>query len=423
MESVNEKLIKIVQYAGTHSPYYKEIFNKANIDINKFNGIEDLGKLPIITPEELITNGKQFISDNAEIYRISSSSGTSLKPKTLYRTRKDTEISSIVLERLLKMSGLKKGDSIYIGQPFDMAHLGYLVMNACEKLGIIAIPAGLSQTNERMIELIKYFNPTAIFTSVSRIKAVMEIIKGENTEKFNVKNILLAGEPVLPADRNAIKDYWGIEPIDLYGSEETDGLAGGCGERGLHFMSDLYYLELLPVENATYGNENHQFGEAVITSLYSQGTPLIRYRLGDLIEYIPSKCSCGSEFPLIKVHGKLGDSITLFDGIKLYAYQVEDVLKKELSSLSNYQILCSTLVPGLEEIKIKVQTIDTPENVEEVESKISKLLWNSSLDLSASQEIGSLRFKVEINKENLYVTKRGKTPRIIDFRLNSRRAD
>ena len=421
MENINEKLIKIVQYAGTHSPYYKKIFENANININEFKGIEDLSKLPIVTPEDLIDHGKEFVSDKAEIYRISSSSGTSLKPKTLYRTCKDTQISSVVLERLLKMAGLKKGDSIYIGQPFDMAHLGYLTMNACEKLGIMAIPSGLSQTNEKMIELIKYFKPTAIFTSVSRIKAIMEIIKGENIEKFSVKHILLAGEPVLPADRKIIKDYWGVEPIDLYGSEETDGLAGGCGDSGLHFMSDLYYLELLPVENAICDNENHKFGEAVITSLYSEGTPLIRYCLGDLIEYIPSKCSCGSEFPLIKVHGKIGDSITLFDGIKLYAYQVEDVLKEELNALSNYQAVCSTLVPGLEEIKIKVKTIDTIENVEEVENKISKMLWNSSLDVAASQEIGSLRFKVEINKEDLYVTKRGKTPRIIDFRLNNRR--
>ncbi|KGO15604.1 MULTISPECIES: phenylacetate--CoA ligase family protein [Clostridium] len=421
MEDINEKLIKVVQHAGKHSSYYKRIFNEANINVDEFKGIEDLSKLPIVTSEDLIKYGKEFACDDAEIYRVSSSSGTSHNPKSLFRTHNDTEMSSIVLERLLKMAGLKKGDSIYIGQPFDMAHLGYLTMNACERLGIMAIPAGLSQINEKMIDLISYYNPTAIFTSVSRMKAIISIIKSSDSINVNPKHILLAGEPMLPADRKLIKDFWGVEPIDLYGSEETDGLGGGCINGGMHFMSDLYYLELLPVENAKCVNNNHKFGEAVITCLYGEGTPLIRYRLGDLIELIPTKCSCGCELPLIKVHGRIGDSIVLFDGIKLYAYQVEDVLKGELINLSNYQIVCSTLVPGLEEVVVKVKTADEVENLEEVEKSIVKKLWDSSLDLAASKEIGSLRFKVEINKEDLYMTKRGKTPRIIDFRISKGR--
>lgn len=421
MEDINEGLIKVVQHAGKHSPYYKRIFNEANINVNEFKGIEDLSKLPIVKSQDLINHGKEFVCNDAEIYRVSSSSGTSHNPKSLFRTRHDTEKSSIVLARLLKMAGLRKGDSIYIGQPFDMAHLGYLTMNACASLGIIAIPAGLSPTNEKMIDLISYYNPTAIFTSVSRIKAIISMIKSSHSINISPKHILLAGEPMLLADRKLIKDFWGVEPISLYGSEETDSLGGECINGGMHFMSDLYYLELLPIENVKCVNYNHKFGEAIITCLYGEGTPLIRYRLGDIIELIPEKCSCGCELPLIKVHGRIEDSIVLFDGIKLYAYQVEDVLKGRLSRLSNYQIVCSTLVPGLEEIVVKVKTTDKIESLEEVEKNITKKLWNSSLDLSFAKEIGSLRFKVEINKGDLYMTKRGKTPRIIDFRLGKRR--
>lgn len=207
MEDINEKLIKVVQHAGKHSSYYKRIFNEANINVDEFKGIEDLSKLPIVTSEDLIKYGKEFACDDAEIYRVSSSSGTSHNPKSLFRTHNDTEMSSIVLERLLKMAGLKKGDSIYIGQPFDMAHLGYLTMNACERLGIMAIPAGLSQINEKMIDLISYYNPTAIFTSVSRMKAIISIIKSSDSINVNPKHILLAGEPMLPADRKLIKDF------------------------------------------------------------------------------------------------------------------------------------------------------------------------------------------------------------------------
>ncbi|WDV46526.1 phenylacetate--CoA ligase family protein [Clostridiaceae bacterium M8S5] len=413
MNNKNEQLCRIVEHAAKNTPFYRKLYKDNNVDINKFLGIDDIQKLPIITSQDLIANGMDFMSENIDIYRISSSSGTSNKPKSLFRTRKDTDIGSMVMGKLLKMAGLTKGDSIYIGQPFDMAHLGYLTMNACERLGVLSIPAGLSQSNEKTIELLSYYKPTAIFISISRLKAITEIIKAK---KLNIKfkHILVAGEPMFESDRKIIRDYWQVEPIDLYGSEETDGLAGECKARKLHFMDDLYHLELLPIEGA-----KKNIGEAVITSLYSEGTPLIRYRLGDIIEIIPEECECGSKNRIIKVHGKIGDVVTLFDGIKLYAYQIEDVLKQELPNLSGYQIVCSTLVQGLEEIRVKVVTADV-NDAEKLTKEIENKLWDCSLDLDSAKEIGSLRFRVEINKDELYVTRRGKTPKIIDLRIKER---
>lgn len=55
-----------------------------------------------------------------------------------------------------------------------------------------------------------------------------------------------------------------------------------------------------------------QEGEILVTSFTTEGTPLIRYRIGDRITLIPKdkQCACGSCFPLVeKIEGRSTDYI------------------------------------------------------------------------------------------------------------------
>lgn len=416
MNSLDEKLRIVVQRAANECPYYRDLYSPAGIDISLFSGLKDLAQLPIVNPIELAENAKLFRSEKAVIYRVSSSSGTIRSPKILFRTAKDTETSVEVMCRLFSLAGLEAGDYLWIGQPFDLAQLGYLSLEACKKMDILAIPAGLSVTDKRMIDLLSIFQPNAIFTSPSRLCQITQHYSNDGGKPFQLTKILLAGEPCSVAQRRQIQDFWQTEPHNLYGSEETDGLAGSCSEHaGLHFMNDLYYLEL--VEPGTSKRvPDQQAGEAVITSLYSEGTPLIRYRLGDIIEPVADQCFCGEKLPRIKVIGRNEQVFCLYDGIKLHSYQIRSALTSVYPEMDTYQAVLRRGSDRVDEIEIIIPVIkDASQGLLNI---IKETLWSSSLDLAAAKDIGKLRFRITSDREML-MTQRGKTPELVDLRERS----
>ncbi|MBO0439014.1 phenylacetate--CoA ligase family protein [Candidatus Enterococcus ikei] len=411
-----EKVKKILEFTYQNSSFYNDKYK--GHDINSINTFEDFSKLPLLTAEEITLNSKEMIPSTVRPYRVSSSSGTLGKPKVIYRDEKDTDRGISKLVELLKMAKVTCSDSIMIGQPFEMAHFGYLVFEAARILKIQSIPIGISISNEAFLESILNFKPTVICTSLSRVLVIIQMLKVRNINELPfVKSVILAGEPVTKEGIDLIQNYFNVYPFNFYGSEETDGLGGDCKQhKGIHFFDDVFYLELLDIPGVAPTKKGNKIGEAVITSLYQIGTPLIRYKLGDIIEIEASNCSCGESYPLVHSIGRAGDAFNIFDGVTILAYQIEKLLKEKLGEIENYQIYISTIVPGLEEIKVKIKLTETPENVSVLENDVQNCLWQSSEDLNSAKEAGALRFRVEINRSEIYVTQRGKTKRIIDLR-------
>lgn len=413
MEKIDQ-IVDLIAYAKKHIPFYGNLYDE--IDITEIKTWDDLKKLPMITANDLITHSNELKSTGERPYRVTSSSGTLGNPKIIYRNRKDTQISVKVLEEMLRMAGVTGKDTVLIGQPFDMAHFGYLVLGGCEKINAMSIPAGISMSNEKYMSLILDYRPSVICTSLSRMLAIIKLLKENLIESVPfVKNIILAGEPLNDAGIEKITEYFHTVPFNFYGSEETDGLASDCMEHaGLHFFDELYHMELLEIEGIKPQKEENRIGEIVLTSLYQKGVPLIRYRLGDIVEVEKEMCVCGSKKPLIHVYGRAMDSFTIFDGITIMNYQIEAVLNHFFKDIMNYQVVISSLLPGVEEILIKIERKNRVKDFDEYD--LLDLLWNSSEDLQGLRETGQLKIKVSVNKGEISMTQRGKTRKIIDLR-------
>jgi phenylacetate-CoA ligase len=406
----NQKLINIVRHAYESCPYYKKLYQDAGINV--YSEEINVQSLPIISSEDLIQNSDDLWSRTEEIYRVSSSSGTSKHPKILYKTQEDTKTSVKILSEMLKIAGLSKNDMIWIGQPFDLSHLGYLCLEASKEMGLIAIPAGIAMTDEKMISLLQKFKPNVIFTSPSRLIQIKNIIilSELNIPKF--EKILLAGEPCSMNQRNEIESFWNTIPFDLYGSEETDGLACSCREHnGLHFFEDFFHLDLVQPGTDIPVKRNEP-GEAVITSLYSKGTPIIRYRIGDLIQVIQKPCSCGS-MKVIKVLGRTSLTFNLYDGVKLNAFQIRTAISSVIPDIDRYQAILSSINVYKDKLSILIPEESKICNV--TRAQIIDSIWNSSMDLDVIKATGNLEINV-LQTSSFHTTHRGKTPEIIDIR-------
>ena len=75
-----EKLRETLIYAYENTKYYKEIFDKINLDPYKFNDIEEMKQIPIIDKKFVLDNFNDIISKQEIDHYIAYTGGSTGKP-------------------------------------------------------------------------------------------------------------------------------------------------------------------------------------------------------------------------------------------------------------------------------------------------------------------------------------------------------
>jgi phenylacetate-CoA ligase len=104
--------------------------------------------------------------------------------------------------------------------------------------------------------------------------------------------------------------------------------------------------------------KNGAVGEGLITSLDREGLPLIKYRLGDVIQVFTSPCECGYPGPgyRIKHLGRLNDRIFV-EGVSVFPIAVRDVITSFIPRVTGAMRIILTEPPPnvTPPLKIKVE--------------------------------------------------------------------
>jgi phenylacetate-CoA ligase len=160
--------------------------------------------------------------------------------------------------------------------------------------------------------------------------------------------------------------------IDSYSMALCMPVARSCQfERGLHVMDDLIYSEVIDPstgENVPYGEK----GELVITHLYKEASPLLRYRTGDLTYMIKGKCKCGREMTLPK--GVIGrtDEMLKIKGVKFWPSQVGNILREFPECKDRYRIGVRS-IKGLDSLEIIVEGGEiSKDKIEELSKRLKQ---------------------------------------------------
>jgi phenylacetate-CoA ligase len=182
------------------------------------------------------------------------------------------------------------------------------------------------------------------------------------------------GEPFtsVPGLRSTVKNLLDCETaVDYFGTRRASPVAVECeGENGLHVVNDNVLLEIIDPDSGEVLPPGER-GELVITHLNKFGSPLLRFRTGDLSELREEECSsCGSSLTLPE--GVIGrtDNRLKVKGVKIYPESIETVLagidglsgqyRVEVSrpdSTDHLKIICETEddVP-LEDLRKKLES-------------------------------------------------------------------
>lgn len=122
-----------------------------------------------------------------------------------------------------------------------------------------------------------------------------------------VKAFFPTAETLLPIHREVIGAVLGCKIADQYASSEGAPFILECRHGSLHIHPLTGVFEVVDTDM-----QPAQEGEILVTSFTTEGTPIIRYRIGDRIKLASTgkKCACGSLFTLVEsIEGRSTDYI------------------------------------------------------------------------------------------------------------------
>lgn len=365
-------LRQTVRYVAQNSPFYRDYFQRFNIKYTDIKSLIDIEKLPITTKEQLQRYNKKFYCvKQKDIAEIVSTTGTTGKPVFIILTKQDLDRLTLNEARSFLCANTNELDTFHIAVTLDnlfMAGMAYYL--GITKLGASVYRAGMHNVAKH-ITLIKKLKPTGVVTVPSFLLKLIEGLKESKTRpsSLSIKKALIIGDAI--RNRNfglsgvgaLIKNKWPIRLYSTYGNSEAAISFCECEmHKGSHEHPELIISEILDENSKPVAGG--EVGELVLTTLQSQGMPLLRYRTGDMTFQIEEKCKCGRNSKRIgPILGRKSQMLK-FKGTKLYPGAIENAIMN-VEGVCNYVIEAFTGDDFSDKIKVKIGSCCKNSNLKE----------------------------------------------------------
>ncbi|HEU5075175.1 MAG TPA: AMP-binding protein [Polyangiaceae bacterium] len=346
-----ERIAAAYRYLWDCSAFYRNKFSSAGLDRESVNSVADLGRVPLTHREEWMADQHGSppwgtfspLSQEdwlANGWMMFATSGTMAPvPRAFRHTNFDRELWTWHGARALYAMGVRRGDIAIncFGYGTSVAFWG--LHYALGHMGVPVIPGGGANT-ERRVTLIQTFKPTLLLCTPSYACYLARVMQdmGEDPAASSIKRIVAAGEPgaCVPATKARIEALWGAQLHDDFGCTEVamSPLGYTCEYQvgrqdgvDTHVMEDSYCVEIVNPQTWT-PVEDGERGVMVVSNLFSEAQPVLRYVMGDWATLTREKCRCGRTHARV-VGGLQGrsDQLIKVRGLMFYPAGIEDAFR------------------------------------------------------------------------------------------------
>lgn len=414
LKSLREEL----KFAYENSSYYKRSFDEAGVRPDDIKTLGDLAKFPFIDKKtQRDTQGVgSFLGElcavpEDDVVFISTSSGSTGVPTMSPFTKKDFDEWQDVESRWFYQAGMRKHDRYVHALNFSLYVGGPDVIGA-QNLGALCIWGG-TLPSERLIYILKTYQPTCIWTSPSYAWYLGETCKKNGVDPvkdLSIRRIFVAGEMggSIESTRKSIEELWGASVYDFYGLSDIFGAcAAMCDEKdGLHIAEDHIYVETVDVKTGEL-LKSGEVGEFVYTTLRKHARPMIRFRTGDIGYIDRTKCKCGRTHGRIHVIGRK-DDMFIVSAVNVFPSDIEAVVRGLKGITGEYMIrVYEKDLTCHYEVTVEKEFTNVTETDEQVSDRVLRAL---------KARIGVKPSKVIVAPEGSIERSTHKAKRIIDER-------
>lgn len=364
-----ERLREAIAYAAANSPFYKRMFATTGINPDTIRTIEDLRKLPLTTKADLQNYNDDFICvPRNKIADYVTTSGTLGEPVTVALTDSDMERLAYNEKLSFAVADCTPDDVMQLMVTLDrrfMAGYAYYLGARATGMGVCRVGNGIPQLQWDTINRIR---PTVGMCVPSFLMKLIDHATQNEIDyhSSSIRKFICIGEALRTPDGEYTKlgkqiaARWPeVSLYTTYASTEMQSSFTECSAfNGGHCQPELIIVELLDDDGNAV--DEGQVGEVTITTLGIEGTPLIRFRTGDMVNHYTGKCACGRQtMRLGSVVGRKGQMIK-FKGTTLYPPAIFDILDG-IKGVVNYVVEVYTNDLGTDEVRVRVGAHDTSE--------------------------------------------------------------
>jgi phenylacetate-CoA ligase len=363
------QLQQLMATIGAGNSFYQKKFSQFELRVDS---LEDFAQtVPFTTKTEIVEDQRKHppygtnLSFPLERYtRFHQTSGTTGTPVRWLDTPQSWSALVDCWKEVYLAAEVKAGDRVFFAFSFGPFIGFWLAFEAADQLGCLSIPSGGLSSEARVRMIIDNEAEVLCCTPTYALHLAEVAAKnGIDLGHAKIRTLLVAGEPggSIPATRQRLEQLWpGARVFDHHGMTEVGPVTFECPEnRGvLHVMEAAYIPEIIdPATGQSVGSG--EMGELILTTLRRIGSPLIRYRTGDLVKMERGGgCSCGRQEARL-IGGILGrsDDMVIVRGVNIYPSAIEDVLRR-FSEIAEYRVHFKQ-TGALAELSVEIEPANT----------------------------------------------------------------
>jgi len=269
--------------------------------------------------------------------------------------------------------------------------------------------------SEKQIMYMKDFETSLLVATPSYAMRLAEVAleMGVDPKKdLNVKIGLVGSELLTDAMRDEMHKLWGDDMLitSNYGMSELmgPGVSGECEYMdGMHINEDYFIPEIIdPVTGEVL--PPGEKGELVVTCIFKEALPLIRYRTKDITRLIYEPCKCGRTFCRMEnLQGRTDDMLKI-RGVNVFPSQIEEVIFSVDEIGPHYEIIV-TRENHSDKLEIRVELLKATDSYKELEAIQAKIKSKLRVMLG-------LDAKISLESPNTLQRFEGKAKRVKDLR-------
>lgn len=334
-----DKLRRMLQIILPGNDFYRKKFSAcATSDIDS---LEKLKQFPFTTKAELVEDqllhppfGTDLTFSPNQYIRVHQTSGTTGNPLYWLDTEESWDWWAECWKEIFQAAGLRSDDRIFFAFSFGPFIGFWAGWEGARKLGALAISGGSQSTGQRIKSILDHQATVLVCTPTYALHMATEAEKaGINLARdSSIRITIHAGEPGanIPSTKKRIADVWGAQCFDHPGATEVGAFGFECEAQpgGVHINESEFIAEVLNPNTGEAIAEGEQ-GELVITNLGRIGSPVIRYKTGDLVQPSAQPCPCGRPFVLLDggVLGRVDDMIVI-RGVNVFPSAIENIMRE-----------------------------------------------------------------------------------------------
>lgn len=308
-----ERIQELVNHAFNTVELYREKYSAVGFQPGDLRSWEDFQRLPILTKKELIAGfPNKTISTEFGTEFTTRSSGSSGQFVTIAVSPQAVYLDTIQGARQFHF----QSEGNY--KPEDLVLFIYTSpwwvssIDGEYPTEFLSTSAGI----EEAVGLIEKFRPKIISTYPTYLRKM-------RAAELDLKNrgielVVIHSEQSTQSERKELSDFFRVNILDEFSSEELTRIALECPYRNYHLEEDACYIEIVDANGLSrdpIGADNE--GLVIGTNLLNEATPIIRYSQGDIAKITSEgNCSCGSNFRIMESpQGRYMDSFVFEDRV------------------------------------------------------------------------------------------------------------